>query len=430
MNIIPQISMFGDNEFEDFGDLERLQAVLSALPDEKLIRALYRIRGQGRNDWPCEAMWNTFVASFLFEHPSVEALLRELRRNKQLRDICGIKPITRVQADRTIKVYVAPSESAYSKFLKNLIACKEELKEMFDSLVRYMYEHLDGFGEDLMVDGKAIQSFATKLSKQKADDHRGEHDADWCKKTYTVSGKNGETKTKEVKWFGFRLHLIADANYELPVAFTVTKASNSEKTETKKQLEEMKQEHPERLEKCKHFMGDKGYDSSKLIKMLEDNDIIPIIDIRNCWKGEDSTRQYRDTDLVYDYQGNVWYVKDDGNQEKLLYRGYDKGTDSLRYGFHPRMKNKRIFRIKCDEDRRIFTPIARDSKKWKRLYNKRSGIERMNGRIDRDYKFEKHTIRGLAKMDMFITVTLIVYLGMAKAKIDRGVTEHLGRLYA
>ena len=33
-------------------------------------------------------------------------------------------------------------------------------------------------------------------------------------------------------------------------------------------------------------------------------------------------------------------------------------------------------------------------------------------------------------MDMFISVTLIVYLGMAKAKIDRGVTEHLGRLYA
>ena len=94
------------------------------------------------------------------------------------------------------------------------------------------------------------------------------------------------------------------------------------------------------------------------------------------------------------------------------------------------MKDHRIFRIKCDEDRRIFTPVARDSKKWKRLYNKRSGIERINGRIDRDYKFEKHTIRGLEKMNMFITVTLLVYLAMAKAKIERGVTEHLGRLYA
>ncbi len=163
---------------------------------------------------------------------------------------------------------------------------------------------------------------------------------------------------------------------------------------------------------------------------LEGNGIIPIIDIRNCWKGEDKTKQYRDTDLVYDFQGNVWYVKDDGTYEKLLYKGYDKGTDSLRYGFHPRMNDPRIFRIKCEEDRRIFVPVARDSKKWQRLYNKRSGIERMNGRIDRDYKFEKHTIRGLQKMDMFITVTLIVYLGMAKAKIERGVTEHLGRLYA
>ncbi len=430
MNIIPQMSLFGENEFEDLGDLERLQMVLASLPDEGLIRALYRIRGQGRNDWPCEAMWNTFVASFLFEHPTVEALLRELRRNRQLRDLCGIKPQARLQPNGTIKIYTAPSESAYSKFLKNLMECKTELKAMFELLVQYMYDNLEDFGADLMADGKAIQSFATRLSDKSERDHRGEHDADWCKKTYSVSGKDGEKKTKEVKWFGFRLHLIADANYELPVDFDVTKASNSEKTETKKQLKRMKQEHPERLGVCKHFMADKGYDSYDLIEILEDNNIVPIIDIRNCWKDGDVTRQYRNTDLVYDYQGNVWYVKEDGTLEKLIYRGYDKGTDSLRYGFHSRMADKRIFRIKCDEDRRIFVPVARDSKKWERLYNKRSGIERINGRIDRDYKFERHTIRGLQKMDMFITVTLIVCLGMAKAKIERGITEHLGRLYS
>ena len=62
--------------------------VLETLDDGELIHKLYRIRGKGRNAWPCEAMWNSFIASFLFEHETVESLLRELRRNKQLRTIC------------------------------------------------------------------------------------------------------------------------------------------------------------------------------------------------------------------------------------------------------------------------------------------------------------------------------------------------------
>lgn len=427
MNIIPQLSLFEESEFENLGDLQRLTNVIGAIPDQKIVARLYKIRGKGRNDWPCEAMWNSFVASFLFEHPTVEALLREMRRNKQLRAICGFEPQAHRQKDGTVKIDLVPSKSAYPKFLKNLQDCGKELKEIFDEMVGYMYDNLDGFGQDLMVDGKAIQSFATKLSKKKKKDHRGEHDADYCQKSYTVSGKNGEKKTKEVKWFGFRLHLIADAVYELPVAYTVTKASNSETEETKKLIGKMNEKY---LNICEYFMADKGYDGTPLITLLEGKGICPIIDIRNCWQDGEATRQYRDTQMVYDYKGNVWYVTEDGREIKLLYKGYDRATDSLRYGFHPKEKDKRIFRIKREEDRRIFTPVARDSKKWKRKYKQRSGIERINGRIDRDYKFERHTIRGLKKMDMFLTVTFIVYLGLAKAKIEKGIREHLGRLYA
>ncbi|MDE6233239.1 MAG: hypothetical protein K2M60_07840 [Lachnospiraceae bacterium] len=101
-------------------------------------------------------------------------------------------------------------------------------------LVLYMYQNLEHLGEILMADGKAIQSFGTKNSKNRKSGKRGEHDADWCKKQYSASIPNGEFVVKNKKWFGFRLHLIADATYEIPVAYTVTKASNSEKTETKK----------------------------------------------------------------------------------------------------------------------------------------------------------------------------------------------------
>lgn len=122
MNIIPQMRLFEESDFENLGDPERLQKVLGALNDGMLIRKLYRIHGKGRNDWPCEAMWNSFVASFLFEHETVESLLRELHRNKQLRTICGFEPKSVKQKDGSIKIYVAPSKSAYSKFLRNLIS--------------------------------------------------------------------------------------------------------------------------------------------------------------------------------------------------------------------------------------------------------------------------------------------------------------------
>ena len=430
MNIIPQMNLFEEDIFDNLGDLERLKIIFDTINDTKIIRKLYKIRGKGRNDWSCESMWNSFIASFLFEHETVEGLLRELRRNKQLRTMCGFEPKAVKQKDGSIKIYVTPSASAYSKFLKNLKQCQKELDEMFTELVLYMYDNLEHFGEILMVDGKAIQSFGTKLSKNKKSGERGEHDADWCKKQYSASGPNGESIIKTKKWFGFRLHLIADATYELPVAFSVTKASNSEKTETQNLLNIMEKEHEKWLDDCKYFLGDKGYDSTKIIKRLEEKGIHSIIDIRNCWKDGEETHQYKDTKLVYNYKGTVWYVDDNGVKTELTYKGYDKSTDSLRYGFKPQKHDKRIFRIKCSEDRRIFTPVGRSSYKWKRLYKKRTGVERINGRIDRDYQFEKHSIRGLDKMKMFLTVTFIIYMTMAKAKVMAGQTEHLCKLYA
>ena len=108
-------------------------------------------------------------------------------------------------------------------------------------------------------------------------------------------------------------------------------------------------------------------------------------------------------------------------------KGYDKSRNSQRYGFHPKYNDKRIFRIPLKTDPRIFTKLARSSDKWKKLYKKRTSIERINGRIDRDFKFEKHTIRGLKKMKMFLTMTFIIQLTLAKAKIESGITSGLAK---
>ena len=318
---------------------------------------------------------------------------------------------------------LAPTASAYTNFLNNLKECEHELREMFDTLVKYMYENLNGFGEIMAADGKAIQSYARRISKKKSG-NKGERDADWCMKEYTITKPNGEKVVKTKKWFGFRLHLLSDVKYELPIDYEVTKASKSELKETEKLLDNIKEKYPEKLEKCRYFLADKGYDSTELIEWLTTEGISPVIDIRNMWQG-DETKQFKDTNIVYNYKGKVYYITDSGKEIELLYKGYDKSRVSLRYGFHSKYEDKRIFRIPLKTDPRIFTKVARNSKKWKRLYKKRTSIERVNGRIDRDFQFEKHTIRGLKKMNMFLTVTFIIQLTLAKAKIGSGITKGL-----
>ncbi len=91
MAIIAQKRLFGWKEIEELGDLERLQLVLQYMPDEELMRILEEERDWGRNEYPVRAVWNSVLAGVVYEHVSVESLRRELKRNAQLRELCGFK---------------------------------------------------------------------------------------------------------------------------------------------------------------------------------------------------------------------------------------------------------------------------------------------------------------------------------------------------
>jgi len=72
-------------------------------------------------------------------------------------------------------------------------------------------------------------------------------------------------------------------------------------------------------------------------------------------------------------------------------------------------------RIKLSQDRRVFTPVARSSYQWKRLYKKRTSVERVNSRLDVSFGFEQHFIRGQKKMKL--RVALMVMLAMALGRV-------------
>ena len=89
MAIIHQPQLFSWNDVEAHSDLHRLRMVLEALPDEPLMRTLEAERKGRRDDYPLRAVWNSVLAGLVFQHPGAESLRRELRRNAELRQVCG-----------------------------------------------------------------------------------------------------------------------------------------------------------------------------------------------------------------------------------------------------------------------------------------------------------------------------------------------------
>jgi len=435
--IIAQKEMFGWEEVDELCDLERLRLVLESLPDEELMQALEGKRGKGRDDYPIRPVWNSVIAGIVFEHKGSASLRRELLRNAQLRQLCGF--------DVFLGEDAVPKEYVYSRFLKSLMKHQDTVDAMFEELVAMVRKELPEFGKSLAIDGKAIESFGNpwkKGKKVKKADGRRDIDANIGRKTYKGKTKDGKLWEKVTKCFGYKLHLIVESTFELPIAYSVTKASHSEIKEAHELLNHLETNHEEILEVCEEFSGDRGYDDGKFIKRHWDtHQIKSVIHIRNLWKDKEETRMISAADnIVYDYRGTVYcYCPASNERREMAYGGFEKDRESLKYrcpakqyGLTCKGENecpvRGSIRIPISFDRRIFTPLARSSYKWKTAYNKRTAVERVNSRMALSFGFENHFIRGLKKMKLKCSLALCVMLAMALGRIRRGQNEKMRSL--
>ena len=410
MNNISQISIFDYSEIENLGDLERLKLFFENLDDEELCQTLEQERKNGRNDYPVRTMLNLIYAMKIFGHRGVESFRRELSRNSQLRIVCGLSEGKfKYCKDRK---HLVPPARVFTGFLNKLKKHKKEVEQIKEKLIKFMYENLEGFGEDCAIDGKYLDTYGNQYYKNKSKDNRGEHEATISCKTYHM--KDGSVKKE---WhYGYRAHIICDARYGLPIKSKVTPANNSEQKELDNMLEDMEKNEKHKLEKMKNLIGDAGYDNgTRNRKLKEEYNINAIMDIRHMWSREEKYREIENQMLAYNEEGEVFYIVDIDKYEKLKYIGYDKKNNALRYTRYN--KGKRVYRVPLETDYRIFTPIARDSKKFKKLYKMRTEVERLNGRLDRDYMFNDHFIRGKEKMELMVNLSFIVMLTMAKGHI-------------
>ena len=469
-------------DVEGLPDLERLRLVFEVLPDEGIVAALEAGRGRGRNDYPVRALWRALIAGVVFQHASVQSLLRELGRNPALLEICGFDPLPHqsgpVTALRTGQLVrspaplrsTVPSHWNFSRFLGCVVRLEDKqglVSAMVDSLRTALFAELPDFGCHLGYDGKAVASHSTgRLGKGK--DHASDPDADWGKhETGVVNARTGAVWKKVKSWFGYGLHLIADTRYEVPVAFEVTRASASETKALSGMLEELFASAPEMAGRCADFSADRGLDDGRLKARLWDRWAVrPLIDTRLMWRVEKEEPDYdpkkpitralfpdRADVVVHDERGRVSCVcPETGEVRAMAFQGFEAargrcGTLKYRcpaaaFGFecagsqacHQAGGVKpgdhgRILRIGLDShDRRIFTPTPWGSPSWRRGYNRRTAMERINSRLDNSFNFETHYIRGRAKMKTRIGLALAVMMALALAQARAGHPERMRSL--
>lgn len=433
MAIIPQKQLFSWKEIENIGDLQRFSLLIKYLPDETLMGKLESLRSKGRDDYPVRAIWNSILAGVVYQHQSIESLRRELMRNAQLRQLCGFDLLRDIKA--------VPSSNAYTNFLKLLVRHCDLVDTMFYNLVEELGKLLPSFGKTLAIDSKAVSSRSRRESKRKHIDFRGEADADRGVKTYKGKRKDGSMWESVKNWFGFKLHLIVDADYELPVDYKVTKASASDISVGREMVKDLASNRPEVLENADFLLGDKGYDDTKLITTLwNEHDIKAVIDIRNQWKVDGERLVHGQSNVCHDYKGTVsCFCPVEWVKRPMAFGGFEKDRNTLKYrcpAKHYGLECKGInrccisdnIRIDINGNPRIFTPLARSSYKWKDVYKKRSSVERVNSRLDESFGFEKHFIRGIKKMELRCGLALIVMLGMAYGRVKEKQLDKLRSL--
>jgi len=392
---------------------DRLAMVLEALPAEKLIAALERERWTGRKGHSVRGMWSALMAGVLHQCWSLADVVRLLERDKDTRRVCGFSK------DKV------PSEDALGRFLKKLVQHKELLEECFAGLVERLRQLLPGFGVKLAVDSTDIRAYSNGQRKSPSDP-----DARWGVKGSSHQGRGIKTGAEAAKgakqeksrdlywWFGYKLHLVVDALYELPIAFVVTPANESDTKQMKVLLE--KAVPDETTAKPEAVIADKGYDSQDNCGLVfREYGAAPIIPIREREDAQlPDVCNAKGTPLCGCGLEMVFWGRDGNYLKYRCPQAVGKGQCTSRfrcttspYGY--------VLKLPIMQDPRRHPPVPRETRKWKRLYKLRSAVERVNSRVKGLLGLGQMTLRGIAKVTVRSLLSLLVMLAAALGMAQR-----------
>ena len=129
-------------------------------PRRRTADATARSRSRSRTQrLSVRPMWNSLIVAFVFRHPSIAALRRELLRNGQLRDRCGFGPVRGRSG--------GASEYASTRFQRRRRNYEPQVEELLHSAVDESRSSCRIWDRYKALDGKELHSLAKGESSQR-----------------------------------------------------------------------------------------------------------------------------------------------------------------------------------------------------------------------------------------------------------------------
>jgi len=319
----------------------------------------------------------------VYELHSIAHLRRELLRNASLRLLCGIPSPLAV-----------PAEDAFDRLIARLAEHVDDVEEMFTRMVMRLREEIPELGEHVAIDSTAIKAWSEGNRTVPADP-----DADWGKKSVSAKGRMGW-------WFGYKVHLAVDTTAEIPLAYTVTPASEHDIKQSKPLLDKVEAQQP--VGHLKAVMEDAAYDSGDNHLDIWQRGALPIIDL--------NSRGWPTPDGFNDEHCPVCACK-----TEMRYLGRDRAYVKYTTGKGCTCpKAGGITRWRIDANIRLHPPLPQHTPTWQKLYNERTSVERVNGRTKEHLRLDGLRHRGLPKVRVHVALSLTVLVAGALGMIREG----------
>jgi hypothetical protein len=365
-----------------------LKATINNLLDNQFRHELQRMKHHTGAGYLTEPLWRAYMLSFILNMDCTNDLIRRLEESPNLIELCGF------DMDKPL-----PSRWAFDRFIISLAEYPEPIERLLDRAVDQLHQ-LPDFGVTVAADSTPVRSHSNPEKKVKSDP-----EADFIVKEGNIR--------KVWKW-GYKLHLLVDTVWELPIACEVTLARESDVTHLIPLLNKARQKFT--WFKPWHIVADKGYDAGYNYKAAYDIGAIPIIKMKERPKSQDGRYSLDETGIPHCRAALP-----------LLLLGHDRKKGMKYVCPHRAGKTKcsllhqctlRVVWIRPFWEYRKFCSIPRDSDEWNEIYSKRSAIERVNSKLKEHRRLDSHCHRGLLKVKLHCLMSVLSLAITALAEIN------------